>query len=51
MQQRFQYVSVDTILSKYLRDFRGVELNEDVAKANPYNGTRLHLEMTQHPIH
>ena len=29
----------------------GVELNEDVAKANPYNGTRLHLEMTQHPIH
>jgi hypothetical protein len=31
MQQRFQYVTVDTILSKYLRDFRGVELNEDEA--------------------
>ena len=31
MQQRFQYVSVDTILSKYLRDFRGNELNEDDA--------------------
>lgn len=31
MQDRFQYVTVDTILSKYLRDFRGVELNEDEA--------------------
>jgi len=31
MQQRFQYVTVDTILSKYLRDFRGVDLNEDDA--------------------
>lgn len=31
MQQRFQYVTVDTILSKYLRDFRGNELNEDDA--------------------
>jgi hypothetical protein len=31
MNQRFQYVTVDTILSKYLRDFRGVELNEDEA--------------------
>jgi hypothetical protein len=31
MQQRFQYVTVDTILSKYLRDFKGNELNEDDA--------------------
>ena len=31
MNQRFQYVTVDTILSKYLRDFRGNELNEDDA--------------------
>jgi len=31
MQQRFQYVTVDTILSKYLRDFKGVDLNEDEA--------------------
>ena len=31
MQQRYQYVTVDTILSKYLRDFRGNELNEDDA--------------------
>jgi|694.fasta_scaffold08405_2 hypothetical protein len=31
MQDRFQYVTVDTILSKYMRDFRGVELNEDEA--------------------
>lgn len=31
MNQRFQYVTVDTILSKYLRDFRGTELNEDDA--------------------
>ena len=28
----------------------GVELNEDVALANPYTGTMLHLEMTQHPV-
>lgn len=28
----------------------GVELNEDVALANPYRGTMLHLEMTQHPV-
>jgi galactonate dehydratase len=28
----------------------GVELNEDVAMANPYTGTMLHLEMTQHPV-
>ncbi len=28
----------------------GVELNEDVARANPYTGTMLHLEMTQHPV-
>lgn len=28
----------------------GVELNEDVANANPYTGTMLHLEMTQHPV-
>ena len=27
----------------------GVELNEDVARANPYRGDKLHLEMTQHP--
>ncbi len=27
----------------------GVELNEAVAAANPYTGTMLHLEMTQHP--
>jgi galactonate dehydratase len=27
----------------------GVELNEEVARANPYTGTMLHLEMTQHP--
>jgi hypothetical protein len=31
MSQKFQYVTVDTILSKYLRDFRGLELNEDDA--------------------
>ncbi|WP_295524706.1 mandelate racemase/muconate lactonizing enzyme family protein [Novosphingobium sp. Chol11] len=29
----------------------GVELNEEVARANPYTGTMLHLEMTQHPVH
>ena len=28
----------------------GVELNEDVARANPYTGNMLHLEMTQHPV-
>lgn len=28
----------------------GVELNETVARANPYEGTMLHLEMTQHPV-
>ncbi len=28
----------------------GVELNEDAALANPYTGTMLHLEMTQHPV-
>lgn len=28
----------------------GVELNEAVARANPYTGTMLHLEMTQHPV-
>ena len=27
----------------------GVELNEVVARANPYTGTLLHLEMTGHP--
>ena len=28
----------------------GVELNEAVALANPYNGSMLHLEMTQDPV-
>ena len=28
----------------------GIELNEEVARANPYTGTKLHLEMTNHPI-
>jgi galactonate dehydratase len=28
----------------------GIELNTDVARANPYTGTMLHLEMTQHPV-
>ena len=28
----------------------GIELNEDVAAANPYTGDMLHLEMTQHPV-
>jgi galactonate dehydratase len=28
----------------------GVELDEDVALANPYTGTLLHLEMTQDPV-
>lgn len=28
----------------------GVELNEEVARAHPYSGNMLHLEMTQHPV-
>ena len=28
----------------------GVELDEEVARAHPYTGTMLHLEMTQHPV-
>jgi 2-dehydro-3-deoxyphosphogalactonate aldolase len=28
----------------------GIELNEAVARANPYTGDMLHLEMTQHPV-
>jgi 2-dehydro-3-deoxyphosphogalactonate aldolase len=28
----------------------GVELNEDVARAHPYTGDMLHLEMTQNPV-
>lgn len=28
----------------------GVELNEDVARAHPYTGDMLHLDMTQHPV-
>ena len=28
----------------------GVELDEDVARAHPYTGTALHLDMTHHPI-
>jgi 2-dehydro-3-deoxyphosphogalactonate aldolase len=28
----------------------GVALNEVVARANPYTGSMLHLEMTQHPV-
>ncbi|MBC8036885.1 MAG: mandelate racemase/muconate lactonizing enzyme family protein, partial [Rhizobiales bacterium] len=28
----------------------GIELNEEVALANPYTGTKLHLEMTNHPV-
>ncbi len=28
----------------------GVELDEDVARAHPWTGTALHLEMTQHPV-
>ena len=27
----------------------GVELNEEVAKAHPYTGDKLHLEMGQEP--
>jgi hypothetical protein len=29
MSQKFQFVSVDTIVAKYLRDFRGLDFNED----------------------
>jgi 2-dehydro-3-deoxyphosphogalactonate aldolase len=28
----------------------GVELDEDVARANPYTGTMLHLDMTHEPV-
>ena len=28
----------------------GIELDEEVASAHPYAGTRLHLEMTDHPV-
>lgn len=28
----------------------GIELNEEVAAAHPYEGTGLHLEMTNHPV-
>ena len=28
----------------------GIELNEEVANAHPYDGDMLHLEMTQHPV-
>lgn len=28
----------------------GVELNEDVAAQHPYTGSKLHLEMTEHPV-
>jgi galactonate dehydratase len=28
----------------------GVELNEEVAEANPYTGKQLHLEMQEHPV-
>jgi len=28
----------------------GVELNEEVALAHPYTGSKLHLEMTDHPV-
>ena len=28
----------------------GVELNEEVAEANPYSGERLHLEMSDRPL-
>lgn len=29
MQQKFQFVTIDTIIAKYLRDFKGLEFNED----------------------
>jgi 2-dehydro-3-deoxyphosphogalactonate aldolase len=28
----------------------GIELDEEVARAHPYTGDMLHLEMTQHPV-
>ena len=28
----------------------GVELDEDVARAHPYEGDKLHLEMAQEPF-
>ncbi|MFL2536572.1 MAG: enolase C-terminal domain-like protein [Candidatus Azotimanducaceae bacterium] len=28
----------------------GVNLNEEVARANPWTGVDLHLEMTNHPV-
>jgi 2-dehydro-3-deoxyphosphogalactonate aldolase len=28
----------------------GVELDEDVARAHPYTGTMLHLDMTHAPV-
>jgi 2-dehydro-3-deoxyphosphogalactonate aldolase len=28
----------------------GIELDEEVALANPYTGTKLHLEMTNSPV-
>ena len=28
----------------------GVELNEEVARAHPYTGQMLHLDMAQHPV-
>lgn len=31
MKQRFNFVTVDTILSKFLRDYKGLEINEDEA--------------------
>ena len=27
----------------------GADLNEEVARAHPYEGSRLHLEMQSHP--
>jgi galactonate dehydratase len=29
----------------------GIELDEEVARAHPYTGSGLHLEMTNHPLH
>ena len=28
----------------------GIELDEEVARAHPYSGDMLHLEMAQHPV-
>jgi len=28
----------------------GIELDEEVARAHPYEGTKVHLEMTERPI-